>query len=82
MDGGLTAGIDLVKGDALVLMAADLQNPPELIPDFLRKWEQGFENVYGLIVSRNSSHPLRRVNPWLLYRIAHYLSNGQITKNA
>jgi dolichol-phosphate mannosyltransferase len=82
MDGGLTAGIDLVKGDALVLMAADLQDPPELIPDFLRKWEQGYENIYGLIVSRNSSHPLRRVNSWLFYKIAHYLSNGQIIKNA
>jgi dolichol-phosphate mannosyltransferase len=82
MDGGLTAGIDLVDGDALVLMAADLQDPPELIPEFLRKWEEGYENIYGLIVSRNSSHPLRRMNSWLFYRIAHYLSNGQIVKNA
>ena len=82
MDGGLTAGIDLVDGDALVLMAADLQDPPELIPDFLRKWEEGYENIYGLIVSRNSSHPLRRLNSWLFYRIAHFLSNGQIVKNA
>lgn len=82
MDGGLTAGIDLVDGDALVLMAADLQDPPELIPDFLRKWEEGYENIYGLIVSRNSAHPLRRLNSWLFYRIAHFLSNGQIVKNA
>jgi glycosyltransferase involved in cell wall biosynthesis len=82
MDGGLTAGIDLVEGDALVLMAADLQDPPELIPEFLRKWEEGYENIYGLIVSRKSSHPLRRMNSWLFYRIADYLSNGQIVKNA
>lgn len=82
MDGGLTAGIDIIEGDALVLMAADLQDPPELIPEFLRKWELGFENIYGLIISRNSSHPLRRLNSWLFYRIAHYLSNGQIVKNA
>lgn len=82
MDGGLTAGIDIVDGDALVLMAADLQDPPELIPEFLRKWEEGYENIYGLITSRSSSHPLRRVNSWLFYKIAHYLSNGQIVKNA
>lgn len=82
MDGGLTAGIDLVSGDALVLMAADLQDPPELIPKFLREWEDGFENIYGLITSRKSSHPVRRLNSWLFYKIAHYLSNGQIIKNA
>jgi len=82
MDGGLTAGIDLVSGDALVLMAADLQDPPEMIPQFIRKWEEGFENVYGLIISRPTSRPLRRLNSWLFYKIAHYLSNGQIVKNA
>ncbi len=82
MDGGLTAGIDLVSGDALVLMAADLQDPPEMIPQFIRKWEEGFENVYGLIISRSTSRPLRRLNSWLFYKIAHYLSNGQIVKNA
>ena len=82
MDGGLTAGIDLVSGDALVLMAADLQDPPEIIPQFIRKWEDGFENVYGLIISRTSSHPIRRLNSWLFYKFAHYLSNGQIVKNA
>ena len=39
MDGGLTAGLDFVAGDACVLMTADLQDPPELISEFLRKWE-------------------------------------------
>ena len=38
MDGGLTAGLDFIHGDACVLMTADLQDPPELIPTFLRKW--------------------------------------------
>ena len=40
MDGGLTAGLDYIKGDACVSMTADLQDPPELIPQFLRYWEQ------------------------------------------
>lgn len=82
MDGGLTAGIDLVDGDALVLMAADLQDPPEIIPDFIRKWEDGYENIYGLITSRSTSSPIRRINSWIFYKVAHYLSNGQIVKNA
>lgn len=82
MDGALTAGIDLVSGDALILMAADLQDPPEFIPEFLRKWEQGFENVYGLVASRKSTHPVRRFNSALFYKLAFYLSNGQIAQNA
>ena len=40
MDGGLTAGLDYIKGDACVLMTADLQDPPELIPQFISKWEE------------------------------------------
>ena len=42
MDGGITAGIDFVKGDACVLMTADLQDPPEFISTFLREWEKGW----------------------------------------
>ena len=45
MDGGLTAGLEFVKGDACIFMTADLQDPPEIIPEFLRKWELGFENI-------------------------------------
>lgn len=43
MDGGLTAGLENVSGDACVLMTADLQDPPEMISEFLRKWEQGWK---------------------------------------
>jgi dolichol-phosphate mannosyltransferase len=82
MDGGLTAGINYVHGDALILMAADLQDPPELIPNFLRKWENGYQNIYGVIQSRKGSNRLRRINSWLFYKIAFRLSNGQIIKNA
>jgi dolichol-phosphate mannosyltransferase len=45
MDGGVTAGIELAEGDACVIMTADLQDPPELIPEFVKKWEEGFENI-------------------------------------
>jgi glycosyltransferase involved in cell wall biosynthesis len=49
MDGGLTAGLEYVDSDACILMTADLQDPPELIPTFLRRWEEGYENIYGVV---------------------------------
>ena len=46
-DGGFTAGLAIADADAVVLMHADLEDPPEMIPDFVAKWEAGFENVYA-----------------------------------
>jgi glycosyltransferase involved in cell wall biosynthesis len=82
MDGGLTAGLEFVRGDALILMTADLQDPPEKIPDFLRAWEQGYEHVYGVITKRNGTGPIRTLNSKLFYLVAGALSDGRIPKNA
>ena len=57
MDGGLTAGLAYAKGDAAVLMTADLQDPPELITQFIAKWEEGYENVYGIVTARRGTGP-------------------------
>jgi glycosyltransferase involved in cell wall biosynthesis len=81
MDGGLTAGLDFITGDACVLMTADLQDPPELIHEFLRKWEEGYENVYGVVQERQGINPIRRFNSKLFYSFAKILTNGQIPKN-
>ena len=82
MDGGLTAGLSAIKGDACVLMTADLQDPPELIPQFLRLWEDGFENIYGVVTKREGISKLRAFNSKLFYSIAGKLTSGRITKNA
>ena len=82
MDGGITAGLDYVKGDACVLMTADLQDPPELISDFLREWENGWENVYGVVVKRAGTGPIRRMNSSLFYFLASKLTDGRIPRNA
>ena len=82
MDGGLTAGLDYIKGDACVLMTADLQDPPELIPQFLRYWEQGFENIYGVITKREGTGPIRTMNSKLFYWLAGKLTDGRIPRNA
>ena len=82
MDGGLTAGLDYVRGDACVLMTADLQDPPELISEFLRKWEAGWENVYGVLTKRVGTGPIRTLNSKLFYWVAGKLTDGRIPKNA
>ena len=82
MDGGLTAGLEFIKGDACVLMTADLQDPPELIPQFLRYWEQGYENIFGVITKREGTGPIRTMNSKLFYWLAGKLTDGRIPRNA
>ena len=82
MDGGLTAGLNYVNGAACVLMTADLQDPPELISDFLRLWEQGYENIYGVITKRDGTGPIRKLNSNLFYFVAGKLTDGRIPRNA
>jgi len=82
MDGGLTAGLDYVTGDACVLMTADLQDPPELIPTFLRKWEEGYENIFGIVTKREGTGPIRTMNSKMFYWLAGKLTDGRIPRNA
>lgn len=82
MDGGITAGLSVINSDICVIMTADLQDPPEVIPQFLRKWEEGYENVYARIANRQGISPVRRFNSLMFYKVAGFLSSGLITKNA
>lgn len=82
MDGGLTAGLANASGDAAVVMTADLQDPPELISDFLRKWEEGYENIYMVVSERQGTGPLRTFNSKAFYWLAGRLTDGAIPRNA
>lgn len=82
MDGGLTAGLHYASGDAAVLMTADLQDPPELISDFIKKWEEGFENVYMIVTKRRGTGPIRRFNSRAFYWLAGKLTDDRIPANA
>lgn len=82
MDGGVTAGLDYINGDACVIMTADLQDPPELIPDFLRLWEIGYENIFGVVTKRNGTNIIRRINSQIFYWVAGKLTDGRIPRNA
>ena len=82
MDGGLTAGLHYARGDAAVLMTADLQDPPELISDFILKWEEGYENIYMVVTERTGTGPLRTFNSKAFYWLAGKLTDGRIPRNA
>jgi len=82
MDGGLTAGLANASGDAAVLMTADLQDPPELISEFLRKWEEGYENIYMVVSERRGTGPIRTFNSKAFYWLAGKLTDGAIPRNA
>ena len=82
LDGGFTAGLDAADGDAAVLMAADLQDPPEILPEFIAKWEEGYFNVYGVVATRHSVGRIRKLNSALFYWLMGKLSEHPLPPNA
>ncbi len=57
----IAAGLDHARGQAVVIIDADLQHPPEVIETFVARWREGFKNVYGTRIDRNADSPLRRM---------------------
>lgn len=64
-----TAGLHHARGQAAVVMDADLQDPPELIAHFLAKWREGFEVVYGVRQKRKGETLLKKLTSFLFYRL-------------
>ena len=81
MDGGITAGLDYATGDAVVFMTADLHDPPELITEFIKKWEEGYENIYMHVLKRRGTGPIRSFNSRAFYWLAGKLTDNRIPKN-
>jgi len=65
----MIAGIDHVYSDALVIIDADLQDPPELIPDMIKLWEEGYDDVYARRTERLGESWLKRTTASLFYKI-------------
>lgn len=81
-EGGILAGLSVSKADATVTMQADLEDPPELIPTMLEKWQQGALYVYASVSKREGAPLWRRLVTSLYYRFASWASDGAITPNA
>ena len=65
----VTAGLDVARGDAVVVMDADLQDPPAVVPSMLREYRRGYDVVYGRRVSRSGETPFKRLTAWAFYRL-------------
>ena len=74
----VTAGIDAAGGDAVVLIDADLQDPPEIVSQMIAKWEEGFDVIYGVRTSRAGESAFKRASARGFYRFLNTLSEVPI----
>ncbi|GIP22637.1 glycosyltransferase family 2 protein [Paenibacillus sp. J22TS3] len=77
----VTAGINQSRGDCVVIIDADLQDPPEVIRDMLRKWEEGYEVVYGKRRKRKGETLFKLVTASLFYRFLRRMSDTEIPRD-
>jgi len=81
-EAALTAGIEAAAGDMVVPIDADLQDPPELLADFVRLWEEGYDVVYGSRADRSSDTAMKRTSARLFYRIFNRVADLDIPESA
>lgn len=74
----VTAGLDYSRGQAVVMIDADLQDPPEIIPDLVAKWRQGYEVVYAVRRQRKGETWFKRVTASLFYRLIYRITDVDI----
>lgn len=81
-EAAMTAGLDYAKGDAVIPMDVDLQDPPKLIHKFIEKWEEGYHTVYGVRTSRTDDSKSKKTSANLFYRLFNRISDTHIPHNA
>ena len=70
----VTAGMDAADGDAVIIMDADLQDPPEVIADMVKAWEQGADIAYGKRLKRRGETMIKKFTAWCYYRLLSAMS--------
>lgn len=73
-----SAGIHHSKGDAVIMIDADLQHPPELIPEFLRRWENGFEVVIGVRKESGKTGFVKKIGSYFFYRTMNAIGDTKM----
>jgi glycosyltransferase involved in cell wall biosynthesis len=77
-EAALSCGIDMAQGDVVIIIDADLQHPPQLIPQMIEKWQNGYEMVIPLNQNRNGECRIKKICSRLFYRILKRLSRIEI----
>lgn len=78
----VTAGLNYVRGKAIIILDADLQDPPELVPAMIEKWKEGSEVVYAERTYRHKERPFKRFTAYLFYRILKSMAEVSIPTDA
>jgi dolichol-phosphate mannosyltransferase len=76
------AGLEASTGKLVAIIDADMQDPPELIPDMVKKIDEGFDVVYGLRLSREGETFVKKMTAWFFYRVINTLASIDIPKDA
>ncbi|MCJ7584141.1 MAG: glycosyltransferase family 2 protein [Anaerolineales bacterium] len=74
----ITAGWDYTRGEAVIIMDADLQDPPEVIPELIAKWKEGYEVVYAVRVGREGESWFKKATASLFYRLIYRITDVKI----
>ncbi len=74
----VTAGVDYASGSAVVLIDADLQDPPSVIPELIAKWKEGYDVVYAVRTERKGESFLKKTSAKLFYRLIHRITDISI----
>jgi dolichol-phosphate mannosyltransferase len=74
----VTAGVDEATGDAIVIIDADLQDPPEVIPEMVARWQEGYDVVYGVRKRRTGESRLKLLTAAAFYRLLRRFTNIEI----
>ena len=77
----ISAGMDAAAGQAVIIMDADLQDPPEVVGEMIARWRDGFDIVYGRRLSRDGESPFKRWTASLFYRVLGRLSSIDIPRD-
>ena len=82
MEGGMMAALSDVRGDACVIMSADLQDPPEMISEMIQLWATGIDHVYTIISFRHGESRFRRVAAEIFYWMIDKVSDTPVPRNS
>lgn len=74
----ITAGMDYAEGDAIVVIDADLQDPPEVIPEMIKKWKEGYDVVYGKRIKRKGDTFFKKFTAAVFYRLLNKMTDVNI----
>lgn len=74
----VTAGLNMARGEAVIILDADLQDPPELIPNLIERWRQGYQVVYAQRTQRRKENWFKRLTAYGFYRILKRLADVEI----